>query len=189
MRLSDWSDHVWPLACAIKSCGMWFTDKLDQGLRNYTYDFKYGNGRCIRRFVTYKFVIILHNVYTLYRKYVDKKNPSDSKLFKMLKSGRLHTFFQAQIALGLLTDSSGPPSSQPVEPNSSDFLPWTQLPQAFLICFPLSSSLPAILLFMVDNLLAQLPEVLEIMNKNYFITPVNSWWPKIVYFGPKVKGL
>ena len=82
--------------------------------------FKYGNGRWIRRFVTCKFDVILHNVYTLYRKNVEKNAPPESKLSTLLKSGRLHTYFQAQIALGLLKGPSDPPSSPPEQPISSE---------------------------------------------------------------------
>ena len=75
--------------------------------------------------------MILHNTYTLYKKNVEKTSSPESKEYKLLKTGRLHTYFQAQIALGLLqvpNQSSNFTPETPSAPSAnSDFKPATEL--------------------------------------------------------------
>ena len=85
----------------------------------------------IKRWITCKFDMILHNTYTLFKKNVQKTSSPESKLSKLLKSGRLHTYFQAQIALGLLQSQNIPTTASPttstVPSADIEFKPATEL--------------------------------------------------------------
>ena len=48
----------------------------------------------------------MNNAYILFKKHVEKNLPKDSSLVKLLNRGSLHTYFQAKVALGLISNHS-----------------------------------------------------------------------------------
>lgn len=83
---------------------MYYTDKMDQSLRKFTSSRRCG--RWTNRYITGRFDVFMNNAYILFKKHVEKNLPKDSSLVGLLNRGSLHTYFQAKVALGLISNHS-----------------------------------------------------------------------------------
>lgn len=114
---------------------MFYTDKMDQSLRNYTSSRRNGAGRWTTRWITGRLDVFLNNSYVLFKNYVTENLSEETELKKMLNRGSLHTYFQSMVALGLISDRSNTPDPIPdplsAENNVSE-------PNQFLCCADLT---------------------------------------------------
>ena len=87
---------------------MWYVDKMDQSIGEYTINSRYNNSRWVTRFITNLFDFCAQSTYCLYKKHViserEKGRPGPTSVSRT----RLHNHFMHKLATGLMQNCKPP---------------------------------------------------------------------------------